>query len=136
MDRPLTVREIQDNKRRKREAEQNKIKIRNITRMQMVPLQLYGKNSKDAINQITVMVGPGKSVDLPEYRLIKGQIDNLRKKKSISTTRVGSGGREFSSVDYKQFLPGSRKKIDVSRSSKKQSNKKSSSKARAKVTKL
>ena len=135
MDRPLTVREIQDNKRKKREAEQNKVRVRNLTRLQLVPLQLYGKDSKSAINQITVWVGPGKSVDLPEYRLNKGQIDNLRKRKQLTVTKIGPNGRNFDNSDYRQFFPGIKKKIDVSKSGKKKSNK-SASKSKAKVTKL
>jgi len=119
-DRPLTVRELQAQKKQKREAEQNKIRIRNVTKLQPVPLQLYGKESKAAVNQITIHIGPGKSVDLPEYRLIPGQIINLRKKKLISTTKMGASGKTFKDTDYKQFLPAAKKaqKVDLTRSGK------------------
>lgn len=118
--RPLTVREIQELKKQKRDAEQNKVRVRNVTRLQPVPLQLYGKESKDAVNQITIHIGPGKSVDLPEYRLIPGQIINLRKKKMISTTRVGPGGKDFKDSNYRQFLPAAKKaqKVNLTRSGK------------------
>lgn len=51
--RPLTIREIQEQKRLKREAEQNKIRITNLRSNQLIPIQIYGKNSKLAVHQIT-----------------------------------------------------------------------------------
>jgi len=111
-DRPLTVREIQEQKRKKRELEHNKVKVRNITKFQPVPLQVYGRASKDAVNQVTMFIGPGQSVEVPEYRLIPGQIVNLRKRRMISTHKVGK-----IEAGYKKFLPGSNK-VDLNSNNK------------------
>lgn len=137
--RPLTVREIQEKKKAQRAAELDKVRIRNTTRLQNVPIQIYGKNSKDAVNQISIQVGPGKSVDLPEYRLIPEQIANLRKRKMITATKVGPNGREFKDGDYRQFLPSMTKKnqkADPTKTGKSiDTKKKSSSKPKNKITK-
>lgn len=140
--RPLTIREIQAIKKQKRESEQDKVRIRNLTRLQNIPLQIYGKNSKDAINQLSIQVGPGKSVDLPKYRLMEHQIENLRKKKLISVTRVsGSSTVNLEINDYRKFLPTKKEIVDPVQSSKNQALKasdlknKSSKKSLSKTTK-
>jgi len=125
-DRPLTIREIQAIKKQKRESEQDKVRIKNLTRLQNIPIQIYGKNSKDAINQLSIQVGPGKSVDLPKYRLIEHQIENLRKRKMISITRIGISASLISEPnDYRKFLPSKKEVIDPTKSSKNQALKSS-----------
>lgn len=97
--RPLTVREIQDQKKKARLAEQDKVSITNLSQFQIVPIQLNGKNSNKAINQITIIIPPGKNVKLPKHRLMNEQIDNLRKRGLISVENTSGS---FSS--YKDFL--------------------------------
>lgn len=127
-DRPLTIRELQAIKKQKRESEQDKVRIRNLTRLQNIPIQIYGKNSKDAINQLSIQVGPGKSVDLPKYRLIENQIENLRKRKMISITRLGITNSSIDNVspnDYRKFLPSKKEVINPTKVSKSQALKSS-----------
>lgn len=90
MQRPLTIKEIQEKKKAEREKEINKVRITNLKSFQMVPIQLYGKNSKLAVNQISIQLGPKKNIDVPEYRLVMHQINNLRKRGMISICKVGS----------------------------------------------
>lgn len=87
--RPLTVREIQAAKRAKREAEQRKIRVKNVSHHQPITVQLLGKNSKKATEQLSIHIAPGKSVLLPEARIWPEQIINLRKRGLIRTSKVG-----------------------------------------------
>lgn len=103
-DRPLTIKEIQAKKKALREADNKKIRIRNKTRLQNIPLQIFGKNSKKAVHQITIQIGPGKHVDLPEYRLISEQVATLKKRGMIATSRIGPHGKNIKETDYRQFL--------------------------------
>jgi hypothetical protein len=100
MKRPLTVKETQAEKQRLRDLEKNKVKLVNPSKWQTINVQLYGKNSKSSSNQITIQLYPGKSVELPEYRLIKSQIDNLRKKGAIRVERMSS----VNNIDFKDFV--------------------------------
>lgn len=104
MNRPLTIREIQAQKKKIRDAESNKVSITNLSQWQSVPVQIYGKNSKMAFHQITIMIPPKGKVDLPEHRLIDGQITNLRKRGLIS---VSKSGNITSSSSYKNFISSS-----------------------------
>ena len=90
MHRPLTIKEIQEKKKEERAKESNKVRVTNLKSFQTVTIQLYGKKSKTAIHQITIQLGPKKHIDVPEYRLIMPQINNLRKKGMISTCKVGA----------------------------------------------
>jgi len=109
-------------KKEKREKEQDKVRIKNITKLQNIPLQLYGKNSRNAVNQLCIQIGPNKSVDLPVNRLIADQIKNLKKRKMITVIRVGIGsgsGSDIGAHDYRQFLPKKKdQSVDVTKSSK------------------
>ena len=104
LNRPETIKEIQARKKQLRDADNNKIRIRNKTRIQLIPLQIYGKNSKKAVHQISVQIGPGRHVDLPEYRLIPEQIATLKKRGMITTTKIGSSGKNIKETSYRQFL--------------------------------
>lgn len=108
--RPLTIRERQERKKQMREAEQDKVRVKNVTRGQPVPLQIYGKESRAAVQQTTLQIGPGRHVDVPKYRLIEEQISNLKKRKMITVHKVGAAGKEIKDAGYKQFLPGVSKK--------------------------
>lgn len=87
--KPLTIREIQANKKIKRQAEQKKIRIKNVSSCQPITIQLYGKKSKNATDQLSIFIAPGKSVDLPESRVMFHQINNLKKRGLIRTSKVG-----------------------------------------------
>lgn len=101
--RPLTIKEIQEKKKNLRLAEQDKVNIVNLSQLQMVPIQLNGKNSNKAINQITITIPPGKSAKLPKHRLMNDQISNLRKRGLISVENM-SGNL----TSYKDFLKPSK----------------------------
>jgi len=88
--RPRTIKEIQAEKKKQREAEQNKIRIVNLRRDQMVPIQLLGKSSKLVPYQTSIQIGPGKHADLPSSRIIPEQLDNLRKRGFIRYYKVGT----------------------------------------------
>lgn len=122
MTRPLTIKEIQEKKKAERSKEQDKTRIINLKSYQIVPIQIYGKNSKSSINQITVPIPPKGHVDIPTARLIVGQIDNLRKRGFITTNKVG-----IKNPGYKKFLS---KSPVLNRKKNKKSTKKSSSKSK------
>jgi len=122
-ERPLTVREIQEQKRKLREAENNKTVITNLSQFQAVPVQIYGKNSKLAVHQITILIPPGKKVSLPEHRLIEGQVNNLRKRGLITFNKSNSSAV----TGYKQFLDSSILKKENKSTAKKSTKSKSKS---------
>lgn len=102
--RPLTVKEMQANKKAIRDADNNKIRIRNKTTLQLVPIQIYGRDSKKAVHQISIQIAPGSHVDLPAYRIIPEQIATLKKRGFITTTKIGSSGKNISDANYHKFL--------------------------------
>jgi hypothetical protein len=134
MNRPLTIREIQAKRKKEREAEQNKTRITNKTRLQNITIQLYGKKDKRAISQISIQIPPGKSVDLPTARLNSGQIDNLRKKGMITTNKIGvSGGVQENG--YKAFLGKKKSSKNIKKTEEKPKSAKTTKKASGSKTK-
>ena len=135
LNRPMTIREIQAKRKKEREAEQNKVRITNKTKLQTVTIQLFGKKDKKAINQLSIQLPPGKSVDLPESRLNHSQIDNLRKKGMLVTNKVGANGK-VEKTGYRAFLnkkkdtPKEDKKVDKKTKSAKTTKKASESKTK------
>ena len=87
---PKSIRQIQAEKKRLRDSDNNKLRIYNKSKLQPVSIQLYGKNSNLVMHQQTIYIAAGKHADLPYNRLIKEQIDNLKKRGYIRTVRVGS----------------------------------------------
>jgi hypothetical protein len=87
--KPLTIRDIQNEKKKKRDQLEDKVKIHNVTKSQPVSLQLYGKSSKLVMYQQAIHIAPGRSVDLPKSRLIPEQIENLKKRGFIKVYRIG-----------------------------------------------
>jgi hypothetical protein len=124
MQRPLTIREIQQKKALKRQAEKDKTRISNNTQFQTVPIQIFGKSSKLATHQITIPIPPKKHVDIPTYRLMDNQIANLRKRGLISVTKIGVNSNVD---DYKKFLTKNKKSINST--NKKKTTKKNKSKS-------
>lgn len=122
--RPLTIREIQARKKAQRDSDLKRIRIRNKSKTQNIPIQLYGKKGNDvvkhAINQISIQIGPNRHVDLPEYRLIPEQIATLKKRGLITTSRVGPSGSNIKETDYRQFLNNIKveKKVNLSKNGK------------------
>jgi hypothetical protein len=86
--KPLTVKEIQGEKKKKRDLLEDKVTIHNVSKQQ-ITLQLYGKNSKLVRYQQSIHMISGKSVSLPKSRLIPEQIENLKKRGFIKVYRIG-----------------------------------------------
>lgn len=87
---PLSIRDIRKMKDLKRKSEVDKIRIYNITKLQMVNIQMYGKTSKLVSYQQSIQIPPGRSADLPEARLIPEQITNLKRTGFIRTVKIDS----------------------------------------------
>jgi hypothetical protein len=88
---PLSIKQIQDAKKKKREQTGDKVRIWNTCKSQAVGIQIYGANSKLVPFQQLVQIWPGKHVDLPKNRLMESQIDNLKKRGFIRTAKVTNG---------------------------------------------
>jgi hypothetical protein len=86
--KPLSIKEIRKMKDEKRKSEIDKLRIYNISRLQTVNIQIYGKNSKLVPHQQSIRIAPGRHVDLPVSRLIAEQIVNLKKTGFIRTVKV------------------------------------------------
>ena len=95
--KPLSIKEIRKIKDNRRKTELNKLRIYNISKLQVINIQMYGKNSKLVPYQQSIQIAPGKHVDLPTSRLISEQIDNLRKSGFITTMKVDSSKQIASS---------------------------------------
>lgn len=95
--KPLSIKEIRKIKDNRRKTELNKLRIYNISKLQVINIQMYGKNSKLVPYQQSIQIAPGKHVDLPASRLISEQIDNLRKSGFITTMKVDSSKQIASS---------------------------------------
>ncbi len=86
--KPLSIRDIRRLKDEKRKIEADKLRIYNVTKLQTVNVQLYGKSSKLVPFQQSIQIAPGRHVDLPISRLIKEQISNLKKSGFIRTVKI------------------------------------------------
>lgn len=84
--RPLTIRDIQAQKEKKRREETDKVTIFNLSHNQTVTIQVTGKENKSAIHQSTIQLGPKKSVSLPRARLLQDQLVNLKARGLITVT--------------------------------------------------
>jgi hypothetical protein len=87
---PLSIREIRKIKNDKRQLEVDKLRIYNITRLQTINIQMYGKTSRLVPYQQSIQIAPGRHVDIPTSRLMNEQITNLRRSGFIRTVKVNS----------------------------------------------
>ena len=99
---PLSIREIRRIKDNKRKSEVEKLRIYNITKLQTVNIQMYGKSSKLVPYQQSIQIAPGKNVDLPVSRLMMEQITNLKRSGFIRTVKIDSKTKAIN--DNKEFL--------------------------------
>lgn len=88
--KPLSIKEIRRLKDSKRKMEVEKLRIYNITKLQTINIQLYGKTSKLVPFQQSIQIAPGRYADLPVSRLINEQVANLKKSGFIKTVKVDS----------------------------------------------
>ena len=80
MDRPLTQREIKQQKRSK--AEEPKITVENLNK-RILTLQLRDKNSDFYVGERSVQIGPHKSLTERESLFNAAQLSNLKAKGEI-----------------------------------------------------
>ena len=104
--RGRTIRDIQNEKKKKRDSDQSKIRIKNNTRTQLIPIQLLGKDKNGSVVgdvrvQSCISIPPGKHADLPAERLMESQITNLKKKGMIQTTRLSSP-KQVKEINHKK----------------------------------
>lgn len=85
VDRPLTQREIQKEKRSK--AEEPKMMVTNMTK-RSIPIQVRENGSDFYIGERSVMIGPGKSFTERMSLFNESQISNLRAKGEIRVLDV------------------------------------------------
>lgn len=120
--RPLTIREHQAAKAAKREEQRKKVRIKNVSARQPLSIQLYGKNSKNASEQLCVSVPPGRYVDVPESRILPHQISTLKKRGYIRVSKISSGPKV--NADSKKTKEAKQQKKSKSKSSTKYKSKK------------
>lgn len=97
--RPHTMSEIRNEKKRKRDEIVDKIRVYNISRIQPVQIQLYGNNSKLVMFQQCIQLGPGKHVDVPRARVIQDQIDNLKRRGLIRVAKMNGNNNALKIAD-------------------------------------
>lgn len=91
MNRPLSIREIQAKKAASRKQNQAKIKIRNLTTIQPITIQLKAKDGTNRVlGQQTINIGPGKTAEVPSSRVMRHQLDNLKRRGFISYNETNS----------------------------------------------
>jgi hypothetical protein len=88
--KPLSIKEIRRIKDSKRKSEVDKIRIYNITKLQTINIQIYGKSSRLVPYQQSIQIAPGRHADLPVSRLMNEQITNLKKSGFIKTIKIDS----------------------------------------------
>lgn len=103
--KPLSIKEIRKMKDEKRKSEIDKLRIYNISRLQTVNIQIYGKNSKLVPHQQSIRIAPGRHVDLPVSRLIAEQIVNLKKTGFISTVKVDTTTKVAENTEILLSIP-------------------------------